>query len=370
MFHDFAPRLAKVLTEYSIPIQKGDYTVIIGSTGAEPLIVALYEAVIKRGGQPTVVANLPGLEEINYRYATDEQLEFCDPITLYMLDKVDVMYQVIAPTNTKSMSGIDPARIVHRQKGRRPIVEKYLGRVNDQSLRWNITAWPTQGAAQEAEMGLLAYTEFMYKACGLDHADPVAHWQALKDRQDRLIAWLNGKSRIQVKGPDIDLSLDFSGRQWVNCWGGVNFPDGEIFTSPVENSANGHVEFNYPTMLGGREVNGVKLTFKDGVVVDVSASKNEAYLISQLDLDEGARRLGEFAVGTNLGIQQFTGEVLFDEKIGGSIHMALGEGISEAGGVNKSQVHWDMVHNMRNGGEIWIDGELFYKNGEFVIEGK
>ncbi len=367
MFNDFAPRLAQVLTEYSLPVQKGDYVAIVAPVTAEPLVVALYEAIVRRGGHPLVQVGLPGLQELFYRHASDEQLDFCDPLGLFMIEKVDALFQIIAPFNTKATSGIDVARLARRQKGTRPITEKYFQRINDQTLRWNITAWPTASAAQEAEMGLLAYTEFVYNACGLDHDDPVAFWSALRTRQDRLVDWLKGKRHVEVKGKDIELSLDVEGRHWVNCWGSVNFPDGEIFTSPLENSVNGHVEFNYPTMYGGREVEGVKLTFKDGAVVEVSARKNESYLLSQLDLDEGTHRLGEFAIGTNMGIQQFTGETLFDEKIGGSIHMALGESIQEAGGVNKSQIHWDMVHSMRDGGEIRVDGELFYKNGEFVV---
>jgi len=218
-------------------------------------------------------------------------------------------------------------------------------------------------------MGLLAYTEFMYKACALDQTDPVAHWKAMRARQDRLVAWLKGKKHAEVKGPGIEMSFDFTDRPWVNCWGDKNFPDGEVFTSPIENSVNGHVEFNFPTMFGGREVNGVKFTFKDGRIVEASAAKNEDYLLTQLDIDAGARSLGEFAVGTNMGIQRFTGEVLFDEKIGGSIHMAIGHGIGESGGVNESVIHWDMVHSMKNGGEIYIDGELFYRNGDFVVGG-
>lgn len=368
MFADFAPRLAKVLTEYSQPVQKGDYVAIVGLTVAEPLIVALYEAVLRRGGQPVVFASLPGLDELYFRCASDEQLSFCDPIQMFMIEKIDVLFQILGPYNTKSLATVDPARIMLRDKGRRPFIEKYFQRVNDHSLRWNITAWPTLAAAQEAEMGLLAYTEFMYKACGMDQADPVAHWSGVQARQERLVQWLHGKQHAEVKGPGIEMSFDFTERPWVNCWGNVNFPDGEVFTSPLETSVNGHVEFSYPTVYGGREVNGVRLTFKDGVVVQASAEKNEDYLLRQLGLDDGARRLGEFAVGTNMGVQQFTGETLFDEKIGGTIHMALGEGIAESLGENQSQIHWDMVHSMRSGGEIWIDGELFYQNGEFVVE--
>lgn len=369
LFHDFAPRLAQILTDYSHPIQKGDYVVIRASADAEPLILALYEAVLRRGGHPSVSVYLPQASEIFYRVAQDEQLDFLDPLAMTMIEKVDVLYQILAPSNTKDMSTVDPAIQTRVHKAYRPYIEKYFGRIADQTIRWNICAWPTQAAAQEAEMGLLAYTEFIYNACGLNHADPVAYWEGLKARQDRLVAWLQGKKRAEIKGPGIDLSFSFEGRLWVNDWGDNNFPAGEVFTSPVEDSVNGHVAFSYPTLHTGREVSGVKLTFKDGVVVEARAAKGEDDLLRQLDMDEGARRVGEFAIGTNYGVQKFTGETLFDEKIGGTVHMALGESIKEAGGQNSSAIHWDIVHEMKNGGEIYIDGELFYRNGQFVIEG-
>ncbi len=367
-YPDFAPRLAQILTEYSLPIQKGDWVAIVSSTAAEPLILALYEAVLNRGGNPIVIAQLPELSEIFYRVAQDEQLDFLNPLSLLMIDKVDVLYHIIAPANTKSMTTVDPARTARHQKAGRPYLERYFARIADQSLGWNITAWPTQAAAQEAEMGLLAYTEFMYNACGLDHEDPVAYWQNLKARQDRLVHWLADKKLLEVRGPGIDLSLRVDGRLWISDWGDHNFPAGEIFTSPVEDSVNGHVEFSFPSVYAGREVNGVKLTFRDGKVIEASAEKGQDYLLQQLDMDEGARRLGEFAIGTNSGVKQFTGETLFDEKIGGTIHMAVGESIKEAGGQNSSSIHWDIVHDMKNGGEIWIDGELFYRSGQFMIE--
>ncbi len=367
MFDDFAPRLAKVLTEYSVPIQKGDLVLIRTNISAEPFVLALYEAVLRRGANPIVEASLPGLNEIFFRLANDDQIDYPNPILMEMIDRIDVLFSVISETNTKSLAGVDPARMARRQKAQKPFIEKYFKRIADQSLRWNITAWPTPSSAQEAEMGLLDYTEFVYKACGLDHDDPVAYWQGFKTRQEKLVNWLDGKSHAEIKGPGVDLSFDFKARPWVSCHGTVNFPDGEIFTSPIEDTVNGHVEFSYPTMYGGRMVDGVKLVFKDGRAVEASAEKNGDYFLSQIDLDEGGRTLGEFAIGTNMGIQQFTGETLFDEKIGGTIHMALGESIAELKGVNKSQIHWDIVHSMRDGGEIRIDGELFYRAGEFMV---
>jgi aminopeptidase len=368
MFDDFAPRLAQVLTEYSLPIQPGDYVAIRASVAAEPLIRALYEAVVKRGGNVFVMPSLPGLQETYFRYAGGDQLDFCDPVLLYAIEQWDVLFQILAPANTKALSRIDPQVMARKQKASHPINEAYFRRIDDESLRWNITAWPTSAGAQEAEMGLLDYTEFMYKACGLDHDDPVAYWQDRKARQQTYVDWLAGKKEVRITGPGIELTFRFDGRPWINDWGNNNFPSGEVFTSPLEKTVNGRVAFNFPTMYGGREINGVELTFDAGRVVEASAAKGEAYLLSQLGMDEGARYLGEFAIGTNYGIQAFTGSTLFDEKIGGTVHMALGKAIEEAGGTNDSQIHWDMVHDMKQGGEVYIDGDLFYRDGQFVIE--
>ncbi|MBN1679035.1 MAG: aminopeptidase [Anaerolineae bacterium] len=367
MIADFAPRLARVLTEYCRPVQKGDLVMITSTTEAEPLILALYEAVLKRGGNPVVRLQLPGLTELYMTHATEEQFDFLDPSLMTLVNAADVYLYVDAPTNTKAMATFDAERLARLQQGRRPYIERYLERCADDDLRWNITAWPTQAAAQDAEMGLLAYSEFMVHAFGLDRDDPVAYWTAFRDRQARLVDWLAGKEHAEVRGPGIDLAFNFAGRTWINSHGVRNFPDGEIFTSPVEDSVNGSVAFNLPSVYGGRELGGVRLELKDGVVVEASAAKDEAYLLSQLHIDAGARRLGEFAIGTNEGIDRFTRSILFDEKMGGTIHMALGESIAVAGGVNKSAIHWDMVHAMRDGGEILIDGELFYQNGAFVV---
>lgn len=369
MTYDLAPKMARILTEYSLDVQPRDRIRIRGPVAATPLIEALYEALLRRGAFPSVEVSLPGLREMYLRLANDDQLDDCDPIAMSTLDHVDGLLMIIAPSNTKALSQVDPARMARAQQAIRPFMEKYFALVADPGFKWNICAWPTEAAAQEAEMGYHAYREFIYGACGLNHPDPVAYWTGLRAKQERLINWLSDKHHLDVRGPGIDLSLDFTGRNWINCWGNKNFPDGEIFTSPVEESVNGHVAFSYPTVYGGRALSGVELTFKDGVVVEAHAQKGEDYLLQQLDLDAGARRLGEFAIGTNYGIQQFTGEVLFDEKIGGSIHMALGNSIEEAKGVNESQIHWDMVHDMQNGGEIRVDGELFYQDGKFAVEG-
>ncbi len=367
MIPDFAPRLARVLTEYCRPVQEGDKVAIMTSTAAEPLVEALVEAVLRQGGHPLLWLSLPNMSELVLKHASDAQLQFINPLIMTLITEADVLYSIRAPANTKNLASIDPQRLTLSQQGQRPVNELYQKRAADDSIRWNITAWPTQAAAQDANMGFLDFERFVYEACGLHYDDPVAYWLDLRDRQDRLVAWLSDKSHAEVRGPGIDLTFDFGGRKWKNSFGIRNFPDGEIFTSPIEESVNGHVEFNHPTVYVGRELSGITLTFKDGVVVDAHAAKDEPTLLNQLDLDEGARRLGEFAIGTNMSITRFTREILFDEKMGGTVHMALGLGFPELGGVNKSVVHWDMVHGMLDGGEIWIDGQLFYRAGQFMV---
>jgi aminopeptidase len=370
MTSDFAPRLARVLTEYCRPVQPGDYVVINASIEAAPLVEALYEAILRCGGNPVPRVTLPNLFERFLRHANDDQLAFLNPLGMAELEETDVLFSILAESNTKALSSVDPERFARFQQSRRPWIERYLARCEDDDLRWNITAWPTQAAAQDAEMGTLEYGEFVYRACGLHHDDPVAYWTGLRDRQEQLITWLEGKQRCEVRGPGIELSMDLTGRHWINCYGVRNFPDGEIYTCPVEDSVNGYVEFNLPSVYAGRENDGIRLVFRDGAVVEASAAKGEGYLLSQLNMDDGARRLGEFAIGTNTGIDRFTRSILFDEKMGGTIHMALGANANaETGGTNTSAIHWDMVHDMKDGGEIRIDGELFYQNGEFLIAG-
>lgn len=368
MVTDFAPKLAKVLTEYCVPIEAGQLVLINAGDVAEPLIEALYEAVLKRGGHPFVEVGLPNLREIFFRHANEEQLTYINPIDMAVIGACDVFLSIRASSNTKQLTNVDPKRMAMRQQAGAPFMKRFKERETAGELRWNICGWPSVANAQEAEMGYLEYVEFVYKACGLDQPDPVAYWQAFRDHQSRLVDWLAGKKHLEARAPGLAMTLEFEGRPWVSCHGDRNFPDGEIYVCPIEDSVNGHVEFNFPSVYGGREVNGVQLTFKDGVVVEASAAKAQDYLFAQLEADEGAKRLGEFAIGTNMGIQRFTREILFDEKIGGTIHMALGRGFPLAGGKNESVVHWDMVHNMMEGGEIYIDGQLFYKEGQFMVE--
>jgi aminopeptidase len=230
-----------------------------------------------------------------------------------------------------------------------------------------VVLFPTNAHAQDAEMSLADYEDFVYRACLVNDGDPVERWTAVKEKQQLLIDWLGGKSEIHLTGPDTDLKVGIAGRSWINCYGDRNMPDGEIFTGPEETKVDGAVRFTFPAVLQGREVEDIRLWFEDGQVVRWSAAKNEDFLTKMLHTDEGACRLGEFAFGCNYGIQRFTKNILFDEKIGGTVHMAVGAGYPETGSQNQSAIHWDMICDLRHGGEVRVDGELFAKDGKYLL---
>jgi aminopeptidase len=361
-------KLAEMLVKYSAPVKPGDKAVIQGSSVAAPLIREIYKQILLAGGHPLVLASIPGVEEIFFKHASDAQLEFIHEGQRLIFDKYDARYAIICDVNTKELTNIDPSRMAVARKARMQIFKRFIERVATKEMVWTGTLFPTQAHAQQAEMSLTDYEDFVYNACMPDMNDPVGYWKKVSAEQQKICDWLKGKKRVHVSGPETDVTLSIEGREFINCDCHENVPDGEIFTSPVEDSANGHVYFSYPAINDGHEVTGVRLEFEKGKVVKATAEKNEQYLTSTLDTDEGSRYLGEFAIGTNEGITKFTGEILFDEKIGGSFHMAVGAGLPEAGGKNESSIHWDMVCDLRQGGEISVDDQVIYKNGKFVIK--
>jgi aminopeptidase len=362
-------RLADLLVNYSTSVQPGHKVVIFGEPLAAPLISAVYERVLLAGGHPVLNLSLPGLYEVYYRLANDDQLQFISPASRIYYEEFDAMIHVGGTANSRELSGIDPARQGLRRRATTALSEMHMRRTADGSMQWVVAEYPTDSSAQDAEMSLREYENFVYGACHVDdpNVDPVAHWRQVHDEQQRLVDWLKPHDQVIVRGPNADLTLSIKDRIFKNADGVRNMPDGEIFTGPVEDSVNGWVNFTYPVVAFGREIDGVRLEFDEGKVVSASATKNEQFLLSALDTDEGARYVGEFAIGTNFGITRFTRSILFDEKIGGSFHMALGAGYPETGSKNKSGLHWDMICDMRDGGEIWVDGELFYHNGEFKV---
>jgi aminopeptidase len=262
---------------------------------------------------------------------------------------------------------VDPERMSEQAAALAPLAATLMSRTESNSLRWTICQFPTEAAAQDANMSLRSYEDFVYNACLLQGDDPVAAWREVSERQQRLVDWLAGKEEIHLIGPNIDLTVNVRGRTWLNDDGHLNFPGGEIFTGPNEDSAEGSVTFSFPAFFAGREVSGVHLEYRSGRVVEASATADERYLLEMLDLDDGARRMGEFAFGTNAGVERFSKNTLFDEKIGGTLHMALGRSIPMTGGQNESALHWDMVFDLRDGTEVLVDGELFSRNGVFQV---
>lgn len=361
-------KLANMLVTYSVEVKKGDKVTINGTSQAEPLIKAVYTEVLKAGGLPNTRLQLPGLDELFYKYADDEQIQYLPEPVRLDYETCDVDITIWAEENTKALTNIDPQRMALRRKATAEVNRKFMERAARGEVRWTLTIFPNQAHAQDAEMSLDEYEDFVYNACMPDMDDPVGYWRKVHDRQEKIIAWLKGKQQVHILSRETDLRLNIGDRKFINCACKENVPDGEIFTGPIEDSAEGRVYFSYPTLFGGREVTGVRLWFEKGRVVKATAEKNGDFLLKTLDTDEGSRGLGEFAIGTNKGIQRFTGEILFDEKIGGSFHLALGQGYPETGSKNESGLHWDMICDLRDGGEIWVDGELLYKNGDFVLE--
>jgi aminopeptidase len=361
-------KLAELVVGYSTPVKEGQTVYILGDSAGEPLMLAIMKKVLEAGGYPALFPTLPGYEEVFFKTASDAQLKYIHDYWRGIISTYDVRYRVISQTNTKSLSNIDPERIALYKQGRAELMDTIMQRSAKKELRWTVTLFPTLAHAQQAEMSLSEYENFVYTACMPDMNDPVGYWKKVSAMQAKICAWLKGKKQVHVTGRETDLTLSIEGRNFENSDCHENVPDGEIFTEPVENSINGKVYFSYPAIYEGHEVVGVRLWFENGKVVNATAEKNQDFLIKTLDTDEGARYAGEFAIGTNEGIQKFTGELLFDEKIGGSFHMAVGAGYPETGSTNESSIHWDMICDLRNGGEITVDGLSFYKSGKFVLD--
>jgi aminopeptidase len=359
--------MADVLVNYSIGVKPSDWVVIQSPVLGEPLVDACVRSVLEAGGHASPLLTSEVISETQYLYSNDEQLRFISPMTRLMYDQADARISILAPRNTRAMSSVDPAKMAVVSQASEPLMESMMRRTKEGSYSWTIAAYPTPAAAQDAYMSLRNYEEFLFSASLIDTPDPVAAWRELGARQQRLVEWITPRRDIHITGPGTDLRLSVEGRTWINDEGKKNFPGGEIFTAPVEDSVEGEIQFTYPAFYAGREVPGVRLVFERGVVREANSAGDQDFLDQMLSMDDGARRLGEFAFGTNSGIQTFTKNTLFDEKIGGTLHMALGKAYPECGGTNKSALHWDMVYDLRNDAEVTVDGELFSKNGEFQV---
>lgn len=372
-------RLADVLVSYSTRIKRGDLVMIESDPVGLPLVEAVYERVLRAGGHPFWKASSESLADVFMETAERHQLDYCSPLDLHAVNTLDARIVFWASQNTKHLSGADPERVAASRVARSEITKRFFARTAEGSLRWCGTLFPTQAAAQDAEMSLTQYEKFVFGAGLLHLPDPVAAWRQIHERQERVRAFLQTKRVLRFSAPagdghdgtDLTVDVDPEKSVWINCAGTENFPDGEVFCGPQ--SADGHVNYTFPAVYNGREVEGVRLVFRGGRVVDASAKKNEAFLFAMLDQDGGARTMGEIAIGTNYAIKDFSRNTLFDEKIGGTFHAAVGAGYPESGSTNESALHWDMVCDLRpganGGGTIEADGKAFHKDGRFLIDG-
>jgi aminopeptidase len=357
-----ASRLAKVLVGFSRQVKRGQKVLISGPAAAEPLLLEIGREVLRAGGHPMYRMTPDAAGEVLYAEAGPEQLRFLPRSALAAAREADHFINVIAETNTQAMAQVDPKKLAIASMARRPLQEVVM-----RKSQWTLTLYPTRAYAQDAGMGLEEFEAFAYGAMGVLERDPLAVWQKAKAMQAKVLKRLRGARQVRIVGPDTDLVLSVKGRTFLPCYGSYNMPDGEIFTGPVETTAEGRIRYSFPVCYHGKEVEDVRLEFEGGKAVKATAAKNEAFLLQMLDMDAGARRLGELGIGTNYGITRFIKNILFDEKIGGTVHLALGRSYDETGGRNKSALHWDMICDLRRGGRLEVDGKVLQADGRFRL---
>ena len=358
-------RLADVLVGYSGRVKTGELVLLEAPVVVEPLLSEMYRAVLEAGAQPVTRIGLD-LADVLLTEGNDDQVAWVNPARREDIERADVRIVIEAATNTKAMTSVDPARQALVERSRSELRDRYLERALSGELRWVLSAYPTNASAQDAEMSLSEYEDFIYGAAFLDNGDPVARWQEFGEGLRAKADFLSGKQELRIVAEDTDLTMTVAGRQWIAADGHENFPDGEVFTAPLETSAEGEIRFTFPAVFRGRQVDDVRLRFHGGEVVEATATHGQDFLHEMIAVDEGARRIGEFAFGLNEAVDVFTRNILFDEKIGGTVHLALGTAYPECGGTNRSALHWDMICDLRSGSEIYADGELIYKDGRFL----
>jgi aminopeptidase len=362
-------KLADLLVNYSLELKPGQLVRLDGGTVAAPFVRELYRSALRAGAHPRTRVEVEGTDVIAVGEASDEQLTFVSEIDRFEIDHVDAIVTIWADRNTRALSQADPQRVSKKIAARRQLTNRFWERIDEGNAKWVGTRFPTDAHAQDAEMSLAEYEDFVYGACHVrGEEDPVAHWRAVSVELNERARELNTFTEFRVVGPDTDLRINVAGREWLAADGKLNMPDGEIFTSPVESATEGEIRFSFPAIFQGRGVEDVRLRFEGGRVVRAEAGNGNEFLQSLLDMDEGARILGEVAFGLNYEIDRFTRDILFDEKIGGTMHFALGSSFKKLGGRNESGLHWDMICDLRANGEVYADGELVWKAGQFLHE--
>ena len=365
---DILLKYANLLVNYCLAVKKGDKVYINASALAEPLIKEVVKAVYVAGGIPVLNVELNGISELVLEYGEEHQLTWVNPMKKYIMENFDCYLNIRAgfEKGDDEKAPESPEKFKLLQQSQQEINKIFWERIGNGSMRRCVCQYPTLAAAGDAELSLEEYEHFVYQSCYLYDEDPVAKWLEVRKKQQVYVDYLNKVDLVQYKGPNIDISFSVKGRTWINSDGRANMPSGEVFSAPIEDSVNGKVYFSYPGLYMGKDVSGVSLEVKDGLIINWSAEQGKDVLDKVFSIP-GARNWGEVAIGTNYNIQRTTRNILFDEKIGGSIHMAVGQSYKQCGGKNESSVHWDMITDMKNGGEIWADGIKIYENGLFLL---
>ncbi len=359
-------KLARLLVHYSTEVRHGEKVLITGTTASEPLVREIYREVLTVGAHPSVRLSFEDQDYIFFQHAAEHQLDYQDPLLIHEIGQVDVVFRLFPDMNPRALSSVDATKKQRATRARKSFTDLFHKRWGTDQLRWVGTCFPTNALAQEAKMSAEEYSEFVFGCGNLNAEDPIAYWRGFSANQQVICDRLNQAETIRYVGLDTDIRFGVAGRKWINCDGRVNFPDGEVFTSPVENSVEGQIRFTFPGIFQGEEVEDIQLRFAEGRVVEARAAKGEKLLHALLDTDEGSRYVGEVAIGTNQHIDRFTKNMLFDEKLGGTVHVAIGAGFPMSGGKNSSSLHWDMLKDMRDGGEIYADDQLIYRDGGFL----
>jgi len=359
-------RLAELVLDHSLRLQPGEVLRIEAAVVAAPLVLPLHREAIKRGAHAYAALDLDGLKELLVEHGSDDQLEFVSPIELREMDAIDASITIWSEENTRSFSQADTERRQRQLAAHRQVAIRRRDRIAQGEHRWCGTLSPTEAHAQDADMSLRDYEDFVFRACHVLDEDPVGHWRRVGELLQARAAELGSVRELHILGAGTDLTVLVEGRTWRAAHGRQNVPDGEVYTSPVETGVNGTIRFGLPAVFNGREIDDPRLRFEDGRVVAAEAAGGDAYLQSLLRLDEGANGVGEIAFGLNYEIDRFTRNILFDEKIGGTLHLALGMGFEDLGGRNRSALHLDLICDLRREGEVYADGELIWRNGSFL----
>jgi len=359
-------KYADLLVHYCLAIKPGDQFYVRSTTLAEPLVREIYRHAVEAGAHVEVSLAFREQYRLLLAGAGADQLRHVSPFFRTAMTEFDAYLYIRAPFNLREDQNVDRDKAKIRQEAQQEIMDVYSRRTATRELRRSLCQFPTQASAQEAGMSLEEYQDFVYRACKLDEADPKAGWLEVRRRQQGIVDRLNQCSTVRYEGDGIDIEFSTAGRTWINSDGQTNMPSGEVYTSPVEDSVNGVIHFSYPGVYMGHEVEGVTLWVKDGYIEKWEARRGREFLDYIFQL-KGSRRFGEAAIGTNDGIDRMTRNILFDEKMGGTVHMAIGQSYLQAGGKNQSAVHWDMITDMRKDGVIYADGERIYQQGAFVL---